>query len=450
MSDLDTQLEDRIRRTLHAVADATPIDEPGSGSPSRRRWQPLAAAAAAAVVLVGAVSVLGSGGGEGGGVTVETPPAAGPSSPLPAHFDLESATPVFVAPGDPDAVALAYMQSRFPDYPRPGVIVQPAAVDGNRAEANWTTGGPDEGVLATGKLHLRLEGDWWTVVAATTDDVDLSGLSYDNVRVEGTIRTADEDALFADVLTWRGEPVHRAPRPEGQPGAAFRFGTAGGPGAGELALDVKHPMAPTVVRVHLVGGTLLSISEVRFDAAPVDRHSDLAGCAERLSNRDEEPTPDIVHRSCAQSLEGEVIASGVAGERTWELVASEEPDGTWVTLRSRDQIGLFRMQADDADFGGRSAEDVPFLSVGPCCGIGDFIGVTAAMHPELQGVRVRLANGDVFDGVESDVLVSGVRYALVTVPQSKATEAEATVEVLTSDGRWRPTGHAFPLAVLGG
>lgn len=63
---------------------------------------------------------------------------------LPAGFDLTRAEPVFTGQGSADGVAEAYLRSRFPDYPAPGVTAQRARTRAGRAYVGWTTvGGPD-------------------------------------------------------------------------------------------------------------------------------------------------------------------------------------------------------------------------------------------------------------------------------------------------------------------
>jgi hypothetical protein len=177
---------------------------------------------------------------------------------LPPGVDVHSSEPVFRTGGDVDTVAAAYLRSRFPDFPSPGVKIDGAVTRGHLGFVRWAV----EADVARGTVILRRTEDRWDVVAATTDGVDLSGLRVEEGRLGGSITTDNINALFADVLQPDGAPVPSAPRPDGQPGAAYRFGTAGGPGEGALELDVVLPGGPVVVRASLVGGTILAVSEV--------------------------------------------------------------------------------------------------------------------------------------------------------------------------------------------
>lgn len=194
---------------------------------------------------------------------------APPALSGPAGFDPLTAGPVFSADGSADAVADAYMRDRFPDHPNPGITLDPARFRGRRAYANWSTG--DNGQpIATGVLALRESGEGWSVVAASTNGVDLSAVEVTDGRLSGRVTTDNANALFADVFQPDGTPAAGSPRPDGQPGAAYRFGTAGGPGDGSLDIDVPVDPGSAVLRVNLVGGTILSISELRL-VVPTER-----------------------------------------------------------------------------------------------------------------------------------------------------------------------------------
>ncbi len=449
-SDLETdsELTARVRAALAAVADATPLEGPmPAPAPRRHPFRLIAAVAAAATLLVGTVSVV-SRGAEDTPLRVGAPGSSDQPSSLPNGFDVTTATPLFSADGSPDEVGLRYLRDRFPDFPAPGVTADAAQTEGDSATVRWRTG-DDGGEIASGELYLRRSADRWAVVAAGTDGVDLSSLTYDGTRVAGTVRTTSDNSLFADVLDWQGQPVHRAPRPEGQPGAAYRLGTAGGPSNSELDLDVMNPRAPAVVRVSLVGGTVLSVSEVRFDPPALPAHRDLAGCVEQGTNKEKEPTPDVLYRACAAALVGEIIGSGTAGDRQWELVASDEPSGHWVTLRSRDQIGVFRHQAGEEKAGAR-AEQAPFFSLGPCCSIGDHVAMVGALHADAEALRVRLGDGSILEARATSDPGHTVRYAVVTVPDTGARAGAARAEVLLRNGRRVPAGGEFRLTILGG
>ena len=170
--------------------------------------------------------------------------------------------PIFTAPGSPEDVAFAYLRDRFPDYGNPGVELDDVKKRGRRFYARWSTS-DSGGQIAAGTIALREHGDGYAVVAATTDGVDLAGLEVADGRVRGRITTDNINSLYADVFQPDGTPAAGSPRPEGQPGAAYRFGTAGGPADKTLDIDVPVDPGSAVVRVNLVGGTILSISEVR-------------------------------------------------------------------------------------------------------------------------------------------------------------------------------------------
>lgn len=186
-----------------------------------------------------------------------------PLQGLPKGADPTTSAPIFTAPGSPDDVAVAYLRDRFPDYGEPGVELDTARKRGRSFYARWSTS-DSGGQIATGVIAVREAGEGYGVVAATTDEVDLSGLEVIQGRVQGGITTRNINSLFADVFQPDGTPAAGSPRPEGQPGAAYRFGTAGGPADGSLEIDVPVEPGSAVVRVNLVGGTILSISEVRL------------------------------------------------------------------------------------------------------------------------------------------------------------------------------------------
>lgn len=197
-----------------------------------------------------------------GHFTVALPALTGRPQGVAASADMDGA-PLFSAPGSVDDVALAYMKDRFPDYPAPGVELQPAVTRARRAYVLWTTGSGGES-HSQGQIWLRKDGDAWSVLAATANDVDPSGLSVMNGTVTGRVTTSNINSLFADVFQPDGTPAAGSPRPDGQPDAQYRFGTAGGPGDGSLDIDVAVEPGSAVIRVNLVGGTILSITEFRL------------------------------------------------------------------------------------------------------------------------------------------------------------------------------------------
>lgn len=389
----DTELEDRVRTTLRAVAaaDAAPV------ASRARRW-PVIAAAAAVVIVVGAAIALQ--GDDTAQVHVTAPPSEVAASPLPTGFDVRTAGAVFTAEGTVDEVVDAYLASRFPDYPSPGVRSEPATVDGELATARWHTD------ITHGDVRLRLIGHSWSVVAATTDDVFLDQLVIDGDRVHGAVTTSDINSLFVDVLDPTGEPVPGAPRPEGYPGAEYRFGTGGGPADGELKIDVSM-VGPAVMRVNLVGGTILSISEVRLDPP---------------------------------STSTTVIGEGDG----WDLVATDEETGHWVTLRAAQVEGVFRLETD-GNF------DSLFTVIGPCCRINGNVVVVGALRRDTTGMQVKLSDDRVIAAQSFADPVTGVQYAVALIPIADLpSDPTARVEIRLADGTFQGMEFTLDLSVIGG
>jgi hypothetical protein len=186
-------------------------------------------------------------------------------SVLPEGFELDSATPIFSGTGDPNEVATRYLEDRFPDALSLGVGVESSSASSSWLLLRWAWSSIEESGAA-GYLVLLEHDGVVDVLAATTDGVDLSGLGLVDGRLSGTIATTNTvGGLGADVLDINGQPVAGSPYPEGvSPDSAFRWGTAGYSDQGPLAIDISPITEPVTVRVNLVGGTLLSISEVGF------------------------------------------------------------------------------------------------------------------------------------------------------------------------------------------
>lgn len=458
--DIDPVLEARIRDTLRAVAATTPVpEEVGEAdgtvlvglhrpepAPARRALtsttRRVLAVAAALALAVAAVAVL-RGGSDDPSATL---PAAGTGEVLPAGFDLATATPVFSAPGSPPEVAAAYLADRFPD--REPLVDPDIEVVGGAATVGWTQPGdgaadptsPEPAASGhRGDVHLRRFEGSWAVVASTTHGLDLSTLSYDGERVRGAAMTEADDSLFADVLTPAGEPVRRAPRPEGfSEKAEFRFGTAAGPATGTLGIDVEHRRAPAVVRVTLVGGTMLSIAELRFDPPALPAHQDYEACVQQHPSVDKEPAPDEVERQCADALQGKVLASGSAGHRRWEVVASSEPRA-FVTVRGTDIVRVMRLTGP----GPRTVEELGadlFL-------IGDHTGMAVVLPAGSEAVRLRTAT----EWVDAESFTdprTGLTIAILILPPA-APEELGTLEV-RRNGTYRVVAEGVGLAARGG
>ena len=188
-------------------------------------------------------------------------------SGLPPNIEVATADGVFSEVGAVEEVAEAYMRSRFPDYPAPGIDLDLWATRASLGYVTWMTGDGGES-HSGGIILLRQSGDEWSVIAAVTHDVDASSLRVADSRVRGRITTTNRNSLFADVFQPDGTPAAGSPRPEGQPDAAYRFGTAGGSDDGSLDIDVPVEPGSAVVRVNLVGGTILSITEFRMSVPP--------------------------------------------------------------------------------------------------------------------------------------------------------------------------------------
>lgn len=424
----DTELEDRVRVALRAVARATPLDV----TPALRRRSPRALTIAASVVVAIAAGtvVLAVERDDATTTVTDAPPGpAATASPLPQGFDPSTASPFFSAEGDADGVAIAYLRARFPDYPEPGVSVAPSVDEGELRRARWSTSGPTEGELAGGDVFLRVVDGQWSVVAVTTDEVHLQNVEYDGERVHGVIETTGGQSLVVEVLDWRGDPLAPPTNMDG-------FDS-------EIEIDVRNPMAPTIVQVRQVGGTTLSISEVRLDPAPLPTHRDYERCLAAHTTTEKMPTPDIVGRLCAASLEGDVIGSGAGDGPTWELVATDEPTGRWVTLRARDQIGTYRIQTD-GDF------DSLFTQLGPCCSFAGHVAIVGTLRPGTTGMRAMLVDGTAIAGEGFEDPSNGVVHSVVLVPlRLIQNDASASVEVRLADGTFEHAAD-MNLAILGG
>lgn len=449
MNDLDLEHDDalvgRIRETLDAVAAATPMEGEATVMPLRRgerRPRLLFAAAAAVLAVVVAAAVLVS--GRDADTTVAVPIPDGPFSALPTGFDAATATPIFSAPGESKDVAAAYVESRFVpgSFGRPTVSVSGSGDSATASRLRWRFG-DDTGTLAEGDLLMRRDGERWVVVASTTDSIDVKSVSYDGTRVSGVVRSSSDESMVADVLDWMGEPARRSPRPAGISGASPDMGSAGGPAVGSLTIDVEHRSAPAVVRVMLVGGTVLGVTEFRLDPPPLATHSDFDACFRANTNVEKEPTPDIAARNCAMALEGTVVAEGAAIDRKWQLVASDEPSGHWLTLRMRDQVGMFRLRNE----AGPDVLTDPVEQVQVCCAAGEATVVVAVVRNDVSRVRMTTSAGTT---VEAEAFVDADRRYAVLVVEPTVEGEEASLEVQLPNDEWVASDGSFSLAVLGG
>lgn len=268
-------LEQRVTATLKDAGsriDTTsePISQPLTALGSkRRRFRPMVAFAAgfAAVLLFGVVAVLVS--GEVTNPADDAQPAysrllGSIVNTLPDSFDPIQAVPLFAQEGNPEEVAIQYLETRIPTI---GAGVARVEEQEGFTLVQWAWGrlldpdyrGGDDGFK--GWLVLRPIPHGFEVVAATTDGVNLSGITLSDGAVKGVVNSESGQFIGADVLSLDGSPVDSAPHPGGLiPEAATLWGTAG---ASDPPLKLDVPVSePVIFRVNQVGGTLLSISEI--------------------------------------------------------------------------------------------------------------------------------------------------------------------------------------------
>jgi hypothetical protein len=264
MNDLDdAQLEARVRRTLQAVAEATPVEAQrfasydGGGRRRSRGWLAPAAGAAAAVALVlGTVVVVG---GDDGEVTVESPSSSATTPTTAATAaavvapeaapGARSDGPVYTAAGDAHAVADAYLRDRGVHSP-----THLQEVDG-RAAASWNVN-DSTGVVAEGTVYLALVGERWAVVEAITEGVVIDDLQVEDGRLTATVSTTGENSFVFEVLDTDGN--------------RFRGGERIGPTHPSLDVDVTIGDEPVVLRAQLIGGSMLSVTEILVDPGAPD------------------------------------------------------------------------------------------------------------------------------------------------------------------------------------
>jgi hypothetical protein len=425
---VDEGLEARVRATLATVAARTPLDQLplAEAAPSRRRGAGIARWVLVAAVLA---AILGT-------AVVHT---AGPRPPIrasagdaaarfPEGFDLDTALPVYVGDGDERAVADEYLADRFDRAP----TVTSLAVLGDRttADAAWVLGGGTDGVIARGHLYLRRVAGRWAVIASTTDGVDLGAIVFDGTRLHGTVTSSNGNSLFADALDTEGRPVPDAPAPLGHPGAARRFGTAAGPSNGSLAISLS-ARQPVLLQVRLVGGTFLSLSEVRLDPPAFAPHHDFDACTSAApEGKADGPFPAA--NRCALALQGQVVAAGAVEGWPWELVASDEPSGHWVTLRAADLEGVFRVKDDTGD--GTALVN----TIGACCRLHGRILVAGSLGRDVATLELADRQGvNVLSTATAEDRATRYRYAIASVP-SEGADPVWSVTVITTDGNRHP------------
>lgn len=289
-------LERRLVDTLRDEAERLPDEEAAYTLPPMEPKRPgflrpgLAAPAAVVAVMILAAPVIwlsaGRGGGEAPATSPSTQPArtdttrpvvtATPANPLrfggllgsvmdllPDGFDPESASPLLVMDASPEEAAMRYLETR--NLTTDVGISRVEEQDGYTL-VRWAWGRLlDELELEQGEsgwLLMVSTSRGFEVLAAITEDVDLSDINVTDGQLRGTVRSGTDQQMGVDVLNMDATPVASAPNPEGMPDADFRWGTAGA-GTPPLRLDLR-VTEPVILRVNLVGGALLSISEVIF------------------------------------------------------------------------------------------------------------------------------------------------------------------------------------------
>jgi hypothetical protein len=330
-----------------------------------RRPVLLAAAVVVVAAAVGAGLVLRDGGSD---QTPATPPPTtepeAEAAPLPAGFDPSTASAVFRADGRPDAVAAAYLEDIGP----PGTLaVAPAAVDGHQATVHWDHGRTE------GDLLLRRDGEGWAVVASTIDGIDLSSLRATGHRVTGEVRRVGEDgALFVDLLGPTGLPIVETIQDDEDPLRDL------------IPVDVRTD-GSVIVRVQVLGGTVLGVAEVALDPPPVV--SEGAGDSTvRVQER--------LGETCVGLASGAGRVCTSPDDQLW-------PDGVW------------------------------YLQLGPA-GRHDFqVLVTGYVHPSVESIQVRRADGTELDAATSRLALDDGAYVVAAVP---VVDGPVSVDLLGSTG----------------
>jgi hypothetical protein len=192
------------------------------------------------------------------------------SQPTDAVAVVPVTSSIYVGVADVDATVNMYLHDRLPEATSDnGLEVQPAIVSAASASARWTRieVGGERNTLANGVIYLRNEGGTWHVTSSTVDAISVDDLRYRGGLLVGTATTTDDlnDSLAVDVLSLDGVPVEGSPNPTGYPGSTFLYGTAGtGTGKVEFGVSIS---SPVVVRVSLIGGNRLAVSEFVVDPA---------------------------------------------------------------------------------------------------------------------------------------------------------------------------------------
>lgn len=195
------------------------------------------------------------------------------STPWLAAVDTDATPALYRADGTPSQVAAQYLVTRLgaDAVDALGITVDEAAADGDLAVVRWAwsrspdgADGDDEALA--GLVLLRQSDAGREVIAATIDGVEAE-VTYDGANVNGVVTTATGQTMFIDVVDAAGRPLPGAMNPDGVLTLGTGpVGTAGGPqppGQDSIEFGAYAPSRThIVVRVSLVGGTVLGVAEL--------------------------------------------------------------------------------------------------------------------------------------------------------------------------------------------
>jgi hypothetical protein len=314
MTDLETLLEPLVEHPAHE-----PLPIGALRGRVQRRTRRRRVALALGVVLAFALPMVVVAATDDTGATkVDAPFATTPSEGdpvaavdgLPATFDPTTAEPVFVADGSAAEVATAYLSARLPDLQ---VTVQPVDVGRSGAPTiRWAT--PQDAGSYNGTLLLKaLSGpDGWSIVAATTDGIDASEVGTVPGVLAGTVRSSALDLLSVDVVDADDVPIDGSGPAAGE--EPEPWGTAGTSDAGGVRLGL--PLSgPAFVRIRLVGGTFLAITEFAVTGAPGEDTADATTTTETTTSTTAVPPSDVAAPWSAAPLP---TAAATATVEAWQ------------------------------------------------------------------------------------------------------------------------------------
>jgi hypothetical protein len=285
-----------------------------------------------------------------------------PSGPLPAGFDPATASSIFHAGGTVDEVAAAYVEDVY-DIRTP--TLTPAVVEGRQATVHWQFGEDDDGEgVPDGDLLLRRDQDGWAVVAATVEGLDLSSLRNTGDRVTGEVRrVGEENVVFVDLLDAAGQPI------------VDTIEDDDGPRREVIPVDV--PVAgPAIVRVRILGGTILGVGEFALEPPPVEIEGP-GGSTVTVQQR--------LGETCVGIGSGPGLGSGAG----WVCRPDDPapwPDGVW------------------------------YLELGPTTRHDFQVLVTGFVHPAVESIQLRREDGTELDVSTSRVEVGNGAYVVAAVP----------------------------------